>query len=190
MDSESSHNIPIWMWGALVALLLIIVSSRGRLVGNPALSQQFAMQPTPNIALPLPDLQIGNLSPDLQAQAQSLLRQIGLGNSGRPLEPLATTPRLRIEVTELRPEETGLRVIGRVTNISTTVVTVPISAFELRDSTGASYIAGGSGSAALQPGEDTPLELTVPLPPERGLLLITRLPPDPPAEQKLIVSNP
>ncbi len=189
MDRESTHTIPVWVWGALVALLLIIISSRGRLVGNPALSQQFALQPTPDIALPLPDLQIGNLAPDLQAQAESLLRQIGMGNSGRPLEPLATTPRLRIEITELRPEESGLRVIGTVTNVSTTVVTVPISAFELRDSTGASYIAGGGASAPLQPGEHTPLELSVPLPPGRGLLLITRLPPDPPAEQKLIASE-
>ncbi|EFO81568.1 hypothetical protein OSCT_0584 [Oscillochloris trichoides DG-6] len=190
MGTESAQKIPIWMWGALVALLLIIISSRGRLVGNPSLSQHFALQPTPAIALPLPDLQIGNLAPDLQAQAQDLLRQIGMGKSAGPLEPVATTPRLRIEITELRPAEDGLRVIGRVTNISTAVVTVPINAFELRDSTGASYIAGGGASAALQPGEQTPLELTVPLPPGRGLLLITRLPPDPPAEQKLIVSNP
>jgi hypothetical protein len=96
---------------------------------------------------------------------------------------------VRVEVRELRPSGGGLKVIGTVTNIAAADVQVPISAFELRDSAGASYIAGGGASATLRPGESTPLELTVPLPKGRGLMLITRLPPDPPAEQKLLVAD-
>ncbi len=187
MNSSPSRGLPIWAWGALVAMALIIISSRGQLVGNPALSQHFAMQPTPAGGAQLPNLGIGSLAPGLQDEARKLWSQIGLGSSGAPLEPLATTPRLRIEVRELQPAGDGLKVLGSVTNISAADVKVPISAFELRDSTGASYIAGGGASATLRPGESTPLELSVPLPPNRGLLLITRLPPDPPAEQKLLV---
>jgi hypothetical protein len=187
MGSDRSRSLPIWVWGALVALALIIISSRGQLVGNPALSQHFAMQPTPVGGGQLPDLGIAGLAPGLQEQARSLWRQIGLGSSGAPLEPVATTPRLRVEVRELRPDGSSLKVLGSVTNISAAEVKVPISAFELRDSAGSSYIAGGGASATLRPGESTPLELTVPLPPGRGLLLTTRLPPDPPAEQKLLV---
>lgn len=189
MHSDSSRNLPIWVWGALVALALIILSSRGQLAGNPALSQHFAMQPTPVGGTQLPDLGIANLAPELQEQARSLWQQIGLGSSGVPLQPSATTPRLRVEVRELRPEAGGLKVLGSVTNISSDSVTVPISAFELRDSSGASYIAGGGASATLRPGESTPLELSVPLPTGRGLLLITRLPPDPAVEQKLLVAD-
>jgi hypothetical protein len=189
MGNESSRGLPIWVWGALVALALIILSSRGRLFENPALSQHFALQPTPAAGVQLPDLGIGGLAPNLQDAARKLWRQIGVGGSGAPIEPVAVTPRVRVEVRELRPSGGSLKVIGSVTNIGAADLQVPISAFELRDSAGASYIAGGGASATLRPGESTPLELTVPLPAGRGLMLITRLAPDPPAEQKLLVAD-
>jgi hypothetical protein len=189
MDPGSSRHLPIWAWGALVAIALIIISSGGRLApGNPALSQHFAMQPAP-AGVPLPNLEIGGLPADLQEQARRLWQQIALGGSGAPIEPVAVTPRLRVEVRELIADGDNLKVIGSVTNTGAADVAVPISAFELRDSLGASYVAGGGASATLRPGESTPLELTVPLPPGRGLLLITRLPPDPPVEQKLLVAD-
>jgi hypothetical protein len=190
MGNETSRGLPIWAWGALVGLALIILSSRSGLFENPALSQHFALQPTPAGGVSIPDLGIGGLAPDVQDAARKLWRQIGLGGSGAPIEPVATTPRVRVEVRELRPASGSLKVIGSVTNISAADVQVPISAFELRDSAGASYVAGGGASATLRPGESTPLELTVPLPTGRGLMLITRLPPDLPAEQKLLVADP
>ncbi len=189
MGGERSQGLPIWAWGALVALALIILSSRGHLFGNPALNQHFALQPTPAGGAQLPDLGIGSLAPDLQNTARKLWHQIGLGGSGTPIEPVAITPRMRVTVGELRPVGGSLKVIGSVTNIGTTDMQVPISAFELRDSAGASYIAGGGASTTLRPGESTPLELTVSLPIGRGLMLITRLPPDPPTQQKLLVAD-
>jgi hypothetical protein len=189
MGGERSQGLPIWAWGALVALALIILSSRGHLFENPALSQHFALQPTPVGGVQLPDLGIGSLAPDLQNAARKLWHQIGLGGSGTPIEPVAITPRMRVTVRELQPAGGSLKVIGSVTNIGTTDVQVPISAFELRDSAGASYIAGGGASTTLRPGESTPLELTVSLPTGRGLMLITRLPPDPPTQQKLLIAG-
>ncbi|NTW00429.1 MAG: hypothetical protein HGA19_03880 [Oscillochloris sp.] len=188
MGRSSSRGAPIWVWGALVALVLIVISNLGQPAGNPALIQHFILQPTPVGIIQLPDLDFSGLAPELQAQARQLWQQIGIGGSGTPIQPVATTPRLRIEVHELRSSSGSLRVIGSITNISSADVNVPISAFELRDSVGASYIAGGGASATLRPGDSTPLELTVPLPSGRGLMLITRLPPDPPAEQKLLVA--
>lgn len=196
MDDRSSQRLPIWIWGALLGVLLIglSVSSRGRLSpGNDALSQYFAAQPTPaglNPSLELPQLDFGALPPALQDAARELWQRLGQNGTGSPLEPNVTTPRLRIEVRQLQQSEAGLQVTGQITNISQSDVVVPISAFELRDSAGASYVAGGGASATLKPGEATPLELTVPLPQGRGLLLITRLPPDPPVEQRLIVAEP
>ncbi|NJN16532.1 MAG: hypothetical protein HC822_09780 [Oscillochloris sp.] len=193
MDNLSRRGLPIWFWGALVALLLIVLSARDNNgVQNEALSQYFAAQPTPagiTADIDLPQLDMSNLSPALREAAADLRRTIGLGESGSPLEPSATTPRLRIEIAEIAPGEGGLVVRGTVTNISTEPVNVPISAFELRDSAGGSYVAGGGASANLQPGDNTPLELTVPLPPGRGLLLVTNLPPDPPAEQRLLATE-
>ncbi len=188
---ERSSGIPMWLWGALFAALLIVLSTRGRIIpDNEALRQVFALQPTPAGLVPgdiLPQLDLATLPAELQESARDLLARLGAGRSGRPVQPAVETPRLRVEVTELRPAADGLRVLGEVTNISRADVVVPISAFELRDSAGASYVAGGGASATLRPGESTPLELTVPLPEGRGLLLVTNLPPDQPVEQKLIV---
>lgn len=193
MEQRYRAGVPMWVWGLLIALLLIGLSTRGSFnPNNQALSQHFAAQPTPAGIDPgfvLPQLDFAGLPAELQAAATDLRRRLGLGQGGAPLEPVATTPRLRVEVHELAPQEGGLLVRGNVTNISQADVQVPISAFELRDSAGGSYVAGGGASATLRPGESTPLELTVPLPPGRGLLLVTNLPPDPPAEQRLLAAE-
>lgn len=189
--TERSRGIPMWAWGAIVALILIGLSSRGGFgVANQALRQQFAVQPTSAGSVPsfeLPQLDIASLPPALQDTARDLLATLSRGGTARPVEPAVESANVRVEVRELRPTANGLQIRGEVTNIGRRELQVPISAFELRDSSGASYLAGGGASATLRPGQSTPLELTVPLPEGRGLLLITSLPPDPPVEQRLIV---
>jgi hypothetical protein len=192
--NERQRGVPVWAWGALVGILLIAISSRSHLLApeNPALSQHFAAQPTPVGAatgFTPPQLDIAGLPAELQATARDVLAAITGGKNTRPVEPAVESQRLRVEVRELQPAEGGLRVVGTVTNIGDAEVQVPISAFELRDSAGGSYVAGGGGSATLRPGDSTPLELTVPLPPGRGLLLVTSLSPDPAVEQRLIVAE-
>lgn len=190
--NERSNGMPIWVWGAIAGVLLIVISSRTHLLSpeNPSLSQYFAAQPTPegyDPSFELPQLEIAGLPAELQTRAGEILSTLASGDAARPIEPAVESARLRIEVREVQRVEGGMKVVGEVTNISQGDVQVPISAFELRDSTGASYVAGGGASATLKPGESTPLELTVPLPEGRGLLLVTNLPPDPPVEQRLIV---
>lgn len=190
--NDRPNGVPIWTWGAVVGLLLILISTRGHLLtpDNPSLSEYFAAQPTPtgyDPSFELPQLDIGALPDELQARARDLLATLSAGGAGRPVEPAVESARLRVEVRELKRTDGGLQVLGTVTNISGGDLQVPISAFELRDSAGGSYVAGGGASATLAPREQTPLELTVPLPEGRGLLLVTKLPPDPPIEQRLIV---
>ncbi|MFQ3663643.1 MAG: hypothetical protein SNJ69_14780 [Chloroflexaceae bacterium] len=193
MMTERSRGFPMWIWGVLVALILIALSSRGNVgVTNETLRQRFAAQPTPaGIDLPFeaPQLEIGALPPQLQEAARELLWRLNRGEAGRPVEPAVESARLRIEVRELRRVADEVYVRGEVTNISRREVQVPISAFELRDSAGISYLANSGASSTLRPGQSTPLELSVPLPPGRGLLLTTSLPPDPPVEQRLIVAD-
>lgn len=193
MGFQNERNVPLWVWGVLLALVLIAVSTGGSIsVGNPALSLYFSAQPTPADADPkltLPQLNLSQLPQPLQQPARDLWRSLGRGGSGTPLEPQAQSLRLRVVVRELKKVDDGLQILGQVTNISADRLQLPISAFELRDSSGASYIAGGGASANLAAGESTDLELTVPLPAGRGLLLVTRFPPDPPLEQRLIVAE-
>ncbi|PDV97617.1 hypothetical protein [Candidatus Chloroploca asiatica] len=196
MFDQSPRGMPIWIWGALLGLMLIVISTGGRLMpgDNAALRQIFAAQP-PGTGVGagadggdwLPSFDLGSLPTELQQGARDLLTRLGAGSSGRPVEPIAITPRLRVEVKELRPVADGIEVLGSITNLSSDDLLVPISAFELHDSTGTTYLAGGGASATLRSGESTSLELTVPLPEGRGLLLITNLPPDPSVQQRLIV---
>ncbi|MFV9507187.1 MAG: hypothetical protein AB4911_21765 [Oscillochloridaceae bacterium umkhey_bin13] len=186
---QRSRSLPIWIWGALLGLVLIVLSTRGRLSPeNPALRDAFAAQPAPVLPeLSLPNFELGNLPTEFQQAARDLLAQLGAGQAGRPVQTAVETPRLRVEVRELRPVQGGMMLVGEVTNLSQSDVLVPLSAFELRDSAGVSYIAGGGASATLRPGASTPLELTVPLPEGRGLIMTINLPPDPPIEQRLIL---
>lgn len=191
MLNSSRRIAPLWLWGVLVALVLIVISMRSRAtLVNQALQQQFVMQPTPaGIPLTLPGLGLDQLPLEAQQAARDMQRRLGLGESVPGLTPVAQSPRLRVEIREVKRVNGGVQVLGQVTNISPAEVQVPVSAFELRDSTGATYIADGGGNARLSPGASTPLDLTIPLPTGRGLLLTLRFPPDPPVEQVLLVGG-
>ncbi len=189
MFDDTQQRVPLWIWGVVLALVLILLSTRGRLPsGNSALEEHFAHQRTSVTLADLPQLDLNRLPVEVQQVAQQLQQQLGAGQAAPPLTPVAQSPRLRVEVRELRRAGSGVQIIGEVTNIGTTPITVPVRAFELRDSSGATYVADASGQAELAPGASTPLDLTVPAPPERGLLLRLVLPPDPPMEQVLLVA--
>ncbi len=185
---DESAPIPFWAIGIIGAAILIGISIFAQPVRTEMLRDQFARQPTPVLPLPgLPQLELQNLAPDIQIAAQEWWRQLAAGNRGQAIDPVVNNQRLRVEVTALEPIAGGIRVKGTVTNLGSTDLLVPISAFELRDSSGESYRAPGTSSVVLPPGGATPLELSVPLPTGRGLLLITHVPPDPPLEQRLLI---
>lgn len=193
MVSNPRNLGPFWLWGILLALVLIGISTRSRLPpDNVALQQHFARQPTAALPLPgiqLPKLDIGHVPPEVRQAVESVQQQLGLGQSVPALTPVAQSPRVRVEIATLQQHADGLQIVGEVMNISSTEIDVPISAFELRDNLGATYVAGGGASVRLAPGERTPLDLTVPVPEGRGVLLTLTLPPDPPVTQVLLVSD-
>jgi hypothetical protein len=191
MFDGSNRQRPIWLWGVLLALLLIVLSARGRFpTDNPALQQHFASQPAAaNPSLALPQLDLSSLPPEIQSVAQNVQRQLGMGQSVPALTPVAQNQRLRVEVSAVQLTADGVRISGTVTNISTTELQVPIQAFELRDSAGILYATSGNAQVRLAPGANTPLDLTIPMPAGRGLMLRLNFPPDPPIEQVLLVGD-
>lgn len=189
MLRNTRQRIPGWVWGLVVGLGLILLSTRGRFtVNETALQRQFAAQPTvPGITLPWLDM--SDLAPDIQRladEAQQILRR---GQRTPVLTPVAQSQRVRVEIRHIRRVAGGVQIQGQVTNIGPTAVTVPIYAFELQDNTGTSYTSADTASVQLGPGESTPLDLTVPLPEGRGLRLTVNLPPDPPLEQVLMIAS-
>lgn len=77
---DDAPPIPFWMIGLLGAFVLIGISIFMQQTRTVALSDQFARQPTPILPLPaLPQLEVQNLSPEIQEMARNLWRQIGAG---------------------------------------------------------------------------------------------------------------
>jgi hypothetical protein len=189
---KGSQPGPIWIWGILLALLLILLSTRGRFTPEEsALQQQFAPQPTVPGATPapaLPQFDLEGVSPGVAETVQDLWQGLAGGGQMPALTPMAENKRLRVEVNAIQRQGNTVQLRGQITNISSAEVAVPLSAFILRDTRGTSYTAAAGRTVQLAPGESTPLDLTVPLPEDRGLTLMLNLPPDPAVEQILLVN--
>jgi len=190
MIGRNTPPIPIWLAGVLLALLLIVVSAVGRRgPQNDALRDQFKPQPTdPAAPTAAPLLSLDQLPAEVRQLAERLRERFQGGASVPALTPLAASQRVRVQIAGVAQTTGGVRVSGTVTNISGATLAVPVRAFELRDSTGVVYASGADGTVSLAPNAATPLDVTVPLPPGRGLVLRVLLPPDPPIEQVLLVA--
>jgi hypothetical protein len=195
MRDDEQNRFPIWLGGILLGLMLILISTRGGgSFDNPALTQRFAPRPTdPNAptaqSFQLPQVNLPDLPPEMRRTLTNLRDRLAGGEAVPALTPVATGPRLRIEVQEIKRSGDRLKVIGSVSNIADRPVTIPPGAFAFRDSAGVNYATTGTGGATLQSGASTSFDLSVPLPADRGLALIVSVPPDPPLEQVLVVET-
>ena len=190
---DRDKKIPMWLGGILLALVLILVSNRGSGgLTNPVLIGRFVPRPT-NLGAPtaqtfqLPQVHLPSLPPAVQ-DSLTKLRDRFAGGEGIPaLTPVASGPRVKVEVGEVRRVGDQVQLKGSLVNISNATLTIPPGAFSFRDSGGISYSTAGSVAVTLAAGQTSTLELGVPLPDGRGLTLILNVPPDPPLEQVLIV---
>src|SRR5262245_1847753 len=185
---DNRPNLPAWIGGILLALVLIVISTRGGGVNSAVLIRRFAPDPNAPTSAPLqlPKIDLGRL-PEGVRQTISALRDRFAGGEAVPaLTPVASGPRLRVEVAEVKRNGEQVRITGTVSNIGNAALELPIDAFVFRDSAGVTYAANGRGTT-LQPNQSTTLDLTVPLPEGRGLTLIVTVPPDPPTEHILLI---
>jgi hypothetical protein len=187
---DTRPNLPAWIGGILLALVLIAISTRGGGVNSAALMRRFAPDPNAPTAAPLqlPKIDLSQL-PEGVRQTVASLRDRYVGGEAVPaLTPVASGQRLRVEVGEVKRSGEQVQIRGTVSNIGDAALELPIDAFVFRDSAGVTYAASGRGTT-LQPGQSTTLDLTVPLPQGRGLTLVVTVPPDPPIEQILVVET-
>ena len=192
---DDQNSLPMLLGGILLALVLILISTRGGAgLNNPVLIQQFAPKPTDPSAptaqpFQLPQIHLPSLPPALQQTYAKLRDRFASGQAVPALTPIARGPRVRVDVDEVRRVGDRAQVHGKVTNISDAPIEIPPGAFSFRDSGGVTYATSGSGSATLQPQQSTSLDLSIPLPANRGLTLIVTVPPDQPLEQTLVVET-
>jgi hypothetical protein len=190
---ENRNTLPMWLGGFLLALVLIVISNRaGGGLNNPALIQRFAPRPTdPNAptAEPyqLPQVHLPSLPPAVQLVVTNLRDRLAGGEAVPALTPVATGPRVRVQVSEVKRASERVQIRGTITNTTDASLVVPPGAFSFRDSRGVMYATVGSGGTNLQAGQSTTFDLGVPLGPNLGLTLILTLPPDQPLEQTLVV---
>src|SRR5512145_2559579 len=122
MDSNR-NNFPIWIGGILLALVLILLSTRSGGVGNPALTQRFVPRPTdPNAPtaepFKLPQVYLPSLPPDAQRTLIQLRDRLAGGETIPALTPVVSGPRIRVEVSEVKRSAERVMVHGTVTNIA------------------------------------------------------------------------
>src|SRR5689334_20054839 len=103
---ENRNTLPMWLGGFLLALVLILISNRAGGVNNPALVQRFAPRPTdPNAptAEPyqLPQVHLPSLPPAVQQVVTGVRDRLAGGEAVPALTPVATGPRVRVEVSEV-----------------------------------------------------------------------------------------
>src|SRR5688572_15550231 len=127
---------PIWVGGILLGILLILLSTRGGDLNSMALERRFA--PDPNAPTPapfqLPQVSLPSLPAGMQQTLIDLRDRFALGQAIPALTPVASGPRVRIEVGEIKRTGEQVKISGTVTNISNAPLEIGLSAFSFRDS--------------------------------------------------------
>ncbi|MFL5804987.1 MAG: hypothetical protein ACJ8CR_25000 [Roseiflexaceae bacterium] len=187
---DNRQTLPAWLGGILLGLLLILISTQGGGINSEALVRRFAPDPNapPPAPFQLPQVSLPSLPEGMQRTLTGLRDRLAGGQTVPALTPVASGPRVRIEVREIKRSGEQVKVSGTVGNISNAPLEIGLSAFSFRDSAGVTYAASGA-STTLRPGQSTALDLALPLPEGRGLTLVVTLPPDPPIEQVLVVET-
>jgi len=181
---------PSWLLAVAIfaALLLLLQLLRGSTPAVRPLEEQFAARPPEagggdsgagNVELPpLPSV-VGNL-------ARTAAARIGRGSTAGALTPVAQSAELRIEITGLRRSGTGLQITGGATNTGTGSLAISLADFRFTDETGTVYAAQTAAETTLEPGQRAPLELTIPVPNPKQLVLDVEVQGAPPIRMILL----
>jgi hypothetical protein len=138
---------------------------------SPASDEELQFPPVPTQLVPL---------------VQTTTALISGGQAAPALTPVAQTDTLRIEIDQIASEEEGLRITGNVINISPNPVDVSLDAFRFIDADNGVYVSSGSPTTTLQPGQQAPIDLQLPITDPTGLQLEITLPDQPPIEMILL----
>ncbi|MEM8532461.1 MAG: hypothetical protein AAGF95_16580 [Chloroflexota bacterium] len=188
-------QVPFWLIGVLIALVLILIGNQiGSQPNNVELSRAFEPVPTdPNAptvpSIEFPEVTLPELPPEVQQGVVGLRDRLAGGQSIPALTPVANSNQLQIDITQLRREGEQVHIQGQISNIASSSVNIPATAFSFQDSAGTTYGLNGNAITTLEPEQSTDIDLSVPLPPDLGLTLIVAVPPDPPIQQILIVET-
>jgi hypothetical protein len=138
-----------------------------------------------------------SLAAVLRGASTTVASIVSMGSGGKPhlvvdypARTVIGTARLRVRIAGIREDLEGWVVLGSVENISAEPVTVPISAFILRDGEAMYAAQNPEMTAVLAPGEITSLDLSLPMDvPIERISLEVNLPPDVPVTAPIVLDQ-
>jgi len=178
---RSAGGGPSWALAIVIFVVLIVVV---RIVGGQQpgrLQEHFTPAPGSGGGVQLPPVPT-----EVVAFARTATARIFGGLATRPLAQEADNGSLRVRIDELRPVDAGLRITGTVANIGAAPLDVSLEAFRFTDANGTVYAAPAGTAASIAPGQDAPLEITLPVQNPAQLKLDVALPSLPPLELVLL----
>ena len=172
---------PSWVLALLifVALVLLLRIAGGQQPGR--LVEHFTPAPGGGGGIQLPPVPT-----EVIAFARTATARILGGLATRPLAQEADNGALRVRIDTLQPVDNGLRISGSVANIGSAPLDVSLDAFRFTDAAGTVYAAPPGTQASIEPGQDAPLEITLPVQNPAQLKLDIALPNQPPLELVLL----
>lgn len=184
-SSRSPRGGPSWVLALLIFVALVVLL---QIVGRQQpgrLGEQFVPAPRSGGGPLLPPVPT-----EVVAFARTATARILGGLGTPPLAKEADNGTLRVQIANLQPVDGGLRITGSVANIGATRFDVSLDAFRFTDAGGTVYAAPAGTGATLEPGQDAPLEITLPLQNPAQLKLEVALPNQPPLELVLLNAQP
>jgi hypothetical protein len=151
------------------------------------LQQQFAASPPPADA---GKIELPPIPTDMIALARTTTARLFSGQAGAPLNTAAENETLRVEISSIKSEGENLRLSGTITNISAASTTVSLDAFKFTDAAGTVYASSGGPTTTLEPGQQAPLDLTLPIANPSALRLQVEQPNQQTIELQLVNTPP
>ena len=152
-----------WLTATVIFIVLVgliqVVERRGP-DQDRTLQQHFAASSPAADAgsIPLPPIPT-----DMVALARTTTARLLGGQTGAPLNTVAQNETLRVRIASIKTEGEALRLNGSVANIGSTPASVSLDAFKFIDASGTVYASSGGPTTTLQPGQEAPRNITLPI---------------------------
>lgn len=163
VQGNQENHLGNWIIALLIFLGIIVVMQmieRRSPAQEQLLQQQFAASPPPADA---GQIELPPIPTNMIALARTTTARLFNGQAGAPLNSVAQNETLRVEIANIQSEGANLRLSGTITNIGRAPTTVSLDAFKFTDASGTVYASSNGPTTTLEPGQEAPLDLTLPI---------------------------
>lgn len=190
VQGNQQNHLGSWITALLIFLGIIVVMQMIERRGpaqEQLLQQQFAASPP---AADAGQIELPPIPTNMVALARTTTARLFSGQAGAPLNTVAQNETLRVEIASIKSEGENLKLSGTITNISRAPVTVSLDAFKFIDASGTVYASSGGPTTTLEPEQQAPLDITLPIANPTALKLEVEQPNQSKIELQLVNTPP